>query len=168
VAVDEAGDDDVSRDVYHLGVGRLQVRPHRGDLGAFDQHISTGEVAQLRVHGDDVTTFEQHAVGHRSSFLRLRPLRQAIVSLQALAGKRGRARWSRGKNAADSSDCWVDCCNVPTAPQTVARPDGAEGTRREGMKRVIALVAVLAMVLVACGGGGGQATTAAPDTTAGP
>src|SRR5690606_8228524 len=68
VAVDEAGDDDVARHVDHFGVGRFQVGADGGDLRAFDEDVPAGEVAQLWVHRDHVTTLQQHAVGHRSSF----------------------------------------------------------------------------------------------------
>src|SRR5690606_16208925 len=68
VGVDEAGDDDVAGDVDDLGVGRFQVGADGGDLRAFDEDVAPSQVAQLRVHRDHVTTLQQHAGSHRSSF----------------------------------------------------------------------------------------------------
>jgi hypothetical protein len=77
VGVDEAGNDDLSGAIDHLGV-RLDGAVDRGDLVVFDQDVARAQVADVGVHGEHVATTEQDPVGHDHPFVamacRERPL----------------------------------------------------------------------------------------------
>ena len=45
--------------VDHLGIGRADVRPHRGDLAALDQHVGLLEVADRAVEREHAAALDQ-------------------------------------------------------------------------------------------------------------
>ena len=59
VGVDEPGHDDRAAGVDHLGVGRGEVRPHRGDLAAGDQHVGAFEIAHRWIKREHAAVLDQ-------------------------------------------------------------------------------------------------------------
>jgi hypothetical protein len=77
VGVDQAGDDQTAGRVDDLGVGRRgpQSQADSGDHTIGDKNVAAGQVAQVRVHGDNVAPLDEKFVRHdRLAFL---PLRKA-------------------------------------------------------------------------------------------
>src|SRR5207248_8140570 len=64
VRVDEAGDDDAVGRVDHLGVARVDRRADRGDAVVLDEDVAAEDVADLRVHAQDVTAPDQYSLRH--------------------------------------------------------------------------------------------------------
>ena len=59
VRIDEARHDDAVRRIDHLGVRRADVRLHRRDLPAFDQHVGLLEVADDVVERENAAALDQ-------------------------------------------------------------------------------------------------------------
>ena len=70
--VDEARHDDAVRRVDDLCISDFERDADRSDPVVFDQNVATVEVADLRVHAQDMTSAEQHALGHDLSLLAVR------------------------------------------------------------------------------------------------
>ena len=59
VRIDEARHHDRVRSVDDLGIGRADVRPHRRDLAALDQHVGLLEVADRAVEREHAAALDQ-------------------------------------------------------------------------------------------------------------
>jgi hypothetical protein len=66
VGVHQTGDDQPAGRVDHLGAGRrrAQARPDGGDHPIGRENVPDRQVAQLRVHGDDVTPLDEEFLRH--------------------------------------------------------------------------------------------------------
>ena len=51
-----------------LGVARVELAADRRDRVVLDQDVSAEDVADLRIHAEDVTAAEQNAIRHGNSF----------------------------------------------------------------------------------------------------
>ncbi|KUO10341.1 hypothetical protein AQJ58_20530 [Streptomyces sp. DSM 15324] len=70
MCVDHAGRHDVPRDVHRLRLVDGEVRCHRGDHTVLDQHVTSGQVPQTRIHGEDGAAAQHNAMpSHDDSFV---------------------------------------------------------------------------------------------------
>ena len=84
VRIDEARHDDDIRGIDHLRVGRADVRPHRRDLLALDQHVGLLEIADRAVEREHETALEQDRPAGRGIGRSLRAAEP--ITLAASAG----------------------------------------------------------------------------------
>ena len=123
VGIDESRHHDRVRRVDHLGVRRIDVRPHRGDALALDQHVGLFEVA-------DRTIERQHAAALEQD----RPARRRAGGL---LGLRGSHRGAGDRRAGDCRRC--NRAGRGGAEELTPRqpPAGSTGMRKSQPFRIV-------------------------------
>ena len=64
VGVDESRNDDATRRVEDLCFDSVEPVADRGDASVLDQHVAAVEVADLRIHAQDMAAPEQNTPRH--------------------------------------------------------------------------------------------------------